>query len=138
MDNRAETGFFYKEIFFKFSVLHKKIGTVILKIPSCGGTQSPGLVNRESFHKPAVFLPGEKACFTSAPGPLETPGIQPHIKQYKACFIMIQRLNPVRFPSAEEVQRIGVRVHLVCIPDYRHEAVDGKPHIRTSCYKEDF
>ena len=116
---------------FKFSLFHK----CGLEIPFSGWTQCPGLVDREPFHEPTVFLSGKHPCLRRAARPLKTSGIQPHIKQDKTVFIMIQCFEPVCLPAAEKIQCVCVRVHLVNIPDYRHEAIDGKPHICTPCYQ---
>ncbi len=91
--------------------------------------QRPRLVNGESFHKPAVFLTGKGADFRRVARPLKPAGIQPHIQQHKAGLIMVQRFEPVGFPAAEKIKRVGVRIHLIRVPDDCHKPIDREAHI---------
>ena len=109
---------------FKFSVFHKKSEVLVSR-----RAQRPRLVNGESFHKPAVFPTGKGADFRRVARPLKPAGIQPHIQQHKAGLIMVQRFEPVGFPAAEKIKRVGVRIHLIRVPDDCHKPIDREAHI---------
>lgn len=134
VDNRISNGKQRQKKFLIFSVLHKSS----LKIPLWRRVQRPGLINGKPFHKPAVFLPRNAAGFRTVARPLEPAGVQPHIQQHKTGFIMIKCFQPVAPSAAEQIQRICIWIHLIYIPDYRHEAIDGEAHICAPCNKAQF
>ena len=116
----------------KKNILNSLFSTKMSEIPPLRGGECFWLVDGKPFHKPAVFLAGEGADFGCGPGPLEAARVQPHVEQDKTCFIMMQGFQTVRFPAAEKIKCICIRIHLVSIPDDRHKAIDGEPHIRTA------
>ena len=42
---------------------------------------------------------------------------------------MVEGLDPVGPPSAEKEQGVSIRIHIVGVPDDRHQTVNGFPHI---------
>ena len=49
---------------------------------------------------------------------------------------MVEGFDPIRLPSTEKEQGIGVGIHIVGVPDDRHQTVNGFPHIGISGNQE--
>ena len=118
----------------KFSVLHK--GSEILFSP--GAFDRFGLVNGKTFHQPPEFLACQETGFRSIPRPLEPAvSVKPLLKQYKTILIKMKCFEFPAVPSAEEINRICIRIEFVNITYDRHKSVKAFAHIGTSGDNED-
>src|SRR5699024_1595730 len=75
-----------------------------------GRTDCFGLVNRQPFQEPAVFLAAEISYFRRIPRPLEPTIIQTFIIEAEPVFFEMQRFNPVAASPTEKEQRVAVRI----------------------------
>ncbi len=110
--------------FLNFYIMHKRS-----EILSAGRTHSLRLADGKLFQKPAQLLAGKQPYFRSIARPLEFPIVQAFRAEHETRLVKIQGLQRISFPTAEQVQGILIRIHLVSVPDNGHKAVEATPHV---------
>lgn len=123
VDNFPGSIFLPQNKFLKFSVLHKRMA-LHSEIPFCRRTDRFRLLYGQALHKPAELLPGQRAYLRRGARPLETPAVQTFLQQDKAGSVKVQRFQGIVFPAAEKIHCVSIGVHLVCVPDDRHQPVE--------------
>lgn len=114
-----QKGFGWK-IFFSKSLFCTKAQASALKVPLRAGPYGLRLVYGQAFHEPAEFLSGKGPYLGGIPWPLEAAAVKSLLQQDEAIFVKVQRFEGIQFPSTEQIDRIGKRIHLIRIPDNGH------------------
>lgn len=89
-----------------------------------------GLLNAESFHKPAVLLQGDLRRFCSAARPLEAAGLQTFIQQDETVAFPVQPLDSIAAAAAEQKQCVRERIQCKLLLYDGCQSVDASAQIR--------
>ena len=93
------------------------------------------LVNGKAFHQPAEFLSGKRPYLGRIPWPLKfSITVQSFIKKTETILVKIQRFQGIATSPTKKIQCICIGIHLVCVPDERHQTIYAASHIRSPRY----
>ena len=114
-----------------FSILHKSIRAFRFFV--CW-TDCLWLVNGKTFHQPAEFLSGKRPYLGRIPWPLKfSITVQSFIKKTETILVKIQCFQGIATSSTKKIKCICIGIHLVCVPDDRHQTIYTASHIRSTC-----
>lgn len=111
------------------------------EVPALPGSGPYGfrLFDRQTFKKPSEFLSCEGTYLGSGLRPLESSGtIDAFVQKAESIPVEIESLDRITSFSAKEIQGMCIWVHLIGIPDDRHQSIYAASHIRRAGHAEDF
>jgi hypothetical protein len=95
------------------------------------------LVDAQAFHQPSELLRCQFFQFLRSPWPLVLSIFETLVQKNISIGIPIKRLDSVTASSAEEEQRIRLRIHMEGILDYGCKTIDSAPEITVAHRKID-
>ena len=92
------------------------------------------LLDVQAVHQVAELLPRQQLCFACIARPPEMSvfDIQSFIKEDESCRLVVESLYPVASPAAEQVEVVGIRIHVERMPHDSCQPLDLLSHVRVS------